>query len=99
MSRQPGVHCFAVLAEHGYISCDCAISGEVNIAGGLFKKANDLKCWLFFPTLLLLPLLFHLNCLQKADLPEHPAVLTAALWVVTFPFVICQLDEQKTAKR
>lgn len=35
------------LTEHGFISCDCAISGGVNIAGGLFKKANDLK-WFFF---------------------------------------------------
>lgn len=36
--------CFAGFTEHGFISCDCAISGGVNIAGGLFKKANDLKC-------------------------------------------------------
>ena len=39
--------CFAGFTEHGFISCDCAISG-VNIAGGLFKKASDLKWWLFF---------------------------------------------------
>lgn len=32
-----------------------AISGAVNIAGGLFKKANDLKCcgYFFLPLLLL----------------------------------------------
>lgn len=42
--------CFAGFTEHGFISCDCAISGGVNIAGGLFKKADDLKCFFFlFP--------------------------------------------------
>lgn len=39
--------CFVGFTEHSFISCDCAISGGVNIAGGLFKKANDLKCFLF----------------------------------------------------
>lgn len=41
--------CFAGFTEHSFISCDCAISGGVNIAGGLFKKANDLICFVFFP--------------------------------------------------
>lgn len=56
--------CFAGFSEHGFISCDCAISGGVNIAGGLFKKANDLKCLFlgFFP-----PFLFHLNYLQETE--------------------------------
>lgn len=34
--------CFAGFTEHSFISCDCAIYGGVNIAGGLFRKANDL---------------------------------------------------------
>lgn len=77
--------CFAGFTEHSFISCDCAILEGVNIAGGLFKKANDLK-WVFFP-----PFLFHLNYLQETGPPKQCAVLMCWLLVLTFPFhlVIC----------
>lgn len=56
-----------------------AISGAVNIASGLFKKANDPKCCglvlFFFPS----SFLSRLNCLQEAGLPEHHKVLTHCL--------------------
>lgn len=87
--------CFAGFTEHGFISCDCAISGGVNIAGGLFKKTNDLKCCGFF-----LSFLFHLNYLQQAGLPKDCAVLTRWLLVVTFPFclVICWTGKQESKR-
>lgn len=87
--------CFAGFTEHGFISCDCAISGGVNIAGGLFKKANDPKCGFFF-----FPFLFHLNYLQEAGLPKQRAVLICWLLAQTFPFclVICCTGKQKGEK-
>lgn len=84
--------CFVGFTEHGFISCDCAISGGVNIAGSLFKKANDLKC-----VCVLFPFLFHLNYLQKTGLPKHRAALIHWLFFLTFPFclVICGFGKQR----
>ena len=42
--------CFAGFTEHGFISCDCAISGGINIAGGLFQRLVTWNGFLgFFP--------------------------------------------------
>lgn len=51
-----------------------AISGAVNIARGLFKKANDLKCCGVFSYYS--SFLFHLNYLQEAGPPKRHVVLT-----------------------
>lgn len=67
-----------------------AISGAVNIAGGLFKKASDLKCCNVVaisssPP----PPLLCLNCLQEAGLLRcHGVSLNSLSLALAFPFVL-----------
>lgn len=89
--------CFAGFTKHGFISCDCAISGGVNIAGGLFKKANDLKCFgvvLFFP-----PFSFPLELSPRGRPAQAMCGFNLLAFSSNFPFLSRDMLEWQTKGR